>query len=221
MVASRTDLGGPMEACCLRFEAALKLVSATAGLALIGIASAHAAEITERAGVIRIAGTIRIADDVKFADLLKHPRATRIRLVHLNSGGGRVSVAVEIGRAVRRAGISTAVDGAGRCESACTLIFAAGRQRYYFNSSGIQDRLESPRARTLGGLGFHGGSDANATGQGPQPDPRVTARMISFYHEMGIPGAAEFVKKAANHEMYRVSGAMALARGIATSLSPP
>jgi hypothetical protein len=197
------------------------LAGAAVGLVVMSFPWAHAAEMVERAGAVKISGSIRIGDDVRFAELLARPRTTPLRVVHLHSGGGRVSVAARIGRAVRRAGLSTAVNGAERCESACTLIFAAGRQRHYFNIRGIPDRLERPRSRELGGLGYHGGSDANATGLGRRPDPRVTANMIGFYHEMGVSSAGEFVQKAANDEMFRVSGATALARGIATSLLPP
>jgi len=175
-------------------------------------------EISERAGALTISGGIRIGDDIKLNEALARQRAQPLRVIYLNSGGGRVSVATQMGRAIRRAGLTTAVNGSGRCESACTLLFASGRQRHYFNARSVADRLGRPGGR---GLGYHGGNDLNATGRGRQADPSVTANMIGFYHEMGVSGAAEFVNRAAHDQMYYISPATALARGIATSLSPP
>lgn len=45
--------------------------------------------------------------------------------------------------------------------------------------------------------------------------------MINGYYEFGSPAAAEFVVKAGHKEMYYVSGATALAKGLATSLAKP
>jgi hypothetical protein len=61
-----------------------------------------------------------------------------LKLVHLNSSGGRIEEAQRIGNIIRKRGLSTYV--VGRCLSACTIIFLSGRER-----------LISPESK----IGFH------------------------------------------------------------------
>jgi hypothetical protein len=61
-----------------------------------------------------------------------------LKLVHLNSRGGRISEAQKMGEIIRRHGLSTYVSG--DCLSACTIIFLNGR-----------DRLINAKSR----VGFH------------------------------------------------------------------
>ena len=63
----------------------------------------------------------------------------RIHVVHLNSVGGRIGEAARLYHAIRDKGLITYVDAA--CLSACTLAYAAGRERWI-----------APTAQ----LGFHG-----------------------------------------------------------------
>ncbi len=52
-----------------------------------------------------------------------------IRILELNSYGGKVEAAFEIAKYIRSAGISTNVRKGARCASACTLLFQAGVRR--------------------------------------------------------------------------------------------
>jgi len=53
--------------------------------------------------------------------------APDLRLVHLNSGGGRLGEAIELARLIRAQGLSTYTSAS--CASACTIAFMAGRER--------------------------------------------------------------------------------------------
>lgn len=57
----------------------------------------------------------------------------RIRVVHLDSIGGRIGEAEKLRKEISRRGLITYV--AGRCASACTLVYAGGRERWILSSS--------------------------------------------------------------------------------------
>lgn len=63
----------------------------------------------------------------------------RIRVIYLTSIGGRIGEAAKLSDAIKKRGLVTYV--ATHCESACTLAFASGRERWVHQS---------------GKLGFHG-----------------------------------------------------------------
>lgn len=66
--------------------------------------------------------------------------APGLRVVHLNSTGGRLGEAIKLSRLIRARGLATY--SADVCASACTVAYAAGRERYL---------------RTGARLGFHRG----------------------------------------------------------------
>jgi len=77
--------------------------------------------------VIRLTGEIKSGDDERFRALsLRHPKA----VVQLQSPGGALIPALEIGRIIRIAGYSTVVLQSDTCVSACALIWLGGRVRY-------------------------------------------------------------------------------------------
>lgn len=53
--------------------------------------------------------------------------APNLKVVHLNSPGGRLGEAIKLARLVRERGVATYT--ATTCASACTVVFAAGRER--------------------------------------------------------------------------------------------
>ncbi|MDB5570253.1 MAG: hypothetical protein JWN93_1436 [Hyphomicrobiales bacterium] len=181
-------------------------------LALGGALPAQALEMAQHGSTIVLSGAVEAGDDLAFRVLLAGGGA---RVVSLNSGGGRVFPAAEIARMIRVAGLATAVDGANRCESACTMIFAGGVRRHYHDAEDVEDALGSPGGR---GLGYHGGAGLGAA---RRPEPRAPAGLVDLYFEMGAAGAVDLVERAALDQMYHVSPRTALARGIATSLSRP
>ena len=169
--------------------------AALASIVALSIGGTHRAalalSISEAGqGVAQISGRIEFGDDATVETFLGQSRAQPIRLLKLDSPGGRVSVAARIAQTIRKSRISTVVDASSaRCESACTLIFAGGVKRYYLNAESILD-----------GVGFgrrwlHRGNDLSAA---RDEDPRVTQRMLDTFRTMGMPAAAKFVASCRN-----------------------
>lgn len=86
-----------------------------------------AVEIEGRPG-LRLAGAIQPGDAARFARHLEEMPAPP-QVVSLHSPGGSVQDALEIGRALREAGIDTAIEAGSACFSACPYILAAGPVR--------------------------------------------------------------------------------------------
>lgn len=101
-----------------------------------------------------------------------------IKTVALSSPGGRLREAADIAQMVRERGIDTYVDT--RCESACTFVFLAGK-----------DRAATPNAR----IGFHRPSFAGITPMGFDP---ATDGMLGTYRKAGIP--QDFLDRIARTE---------------------
>jgi hypothetical protein len=54
--------------------------------------------------------------------------APKLGVLHLNSGGGRLGEAVELGKLIRARGLATYASAS--CSSACTIAYLASRERY-------------------------------------------------------------------------------------------
>jgi hypothetical protein len=67
----------------------------------------------------------------------------------LNSNGGSVSVAIQIGQIVRKAEIPVVVPSWGRCASACVLVYAGGVIRLNYGPIQIHRPYSSNSDRTL------------------------------------------------------------------------
>lgn len=94
---------------------------------------------------IEISGPMARGQVEAFSDaLVDSPRA---HLIHLDSLGGRISVAEDIADIISGLGLDTLVDN--RCASACTIVFLAGHRRWI-----------RPSAK----MGFHSGSFAGKSG---------------------------------------------------------
>ena len=94
-------------------------------------ASASAAEIQLLKGnagktFISISGKIEQQDPINFA---KAVTASKVDTVILDSPGGSVNSALEIGRLIRARGMSTVITRNSYCVSACGLIWVAGARR--------------------------------------------------------------------------------------------
>ncbi|WP_287363284.1 hypothetical protein [Mesorhizobium sp.] len=102
--------------------------------------TAHAAvieKIPQAAGspdLIVITGVIESSDDAQFNQIAA---TTGQAVVLLNSGGGSVLPALEIGRAIRLKGFATAVANETLCASACALTWLAGAPRLAGESANI------------------------------------------------------------------------------------
>ena len=99
----------------------------------------HAADITSETlpyglAIIRLTGEIKHGDEERFRQIsLKHPKAA----VHLQSVGGAIVPALEIGRIIRIAGYDTVVPQNTYCTSSCALIWMAGTNRYLHGAVGF------------------------------------------------------------------------------------
>ena len=120
------------------------LISATSGAN--PLPNPQSFDLEVRGDTILIEGFIGFRTNTALRALLEGPDAAYTK-VRLNSDGGRIFAARAIANALISHDINTEV--AGRCASACTLVFLAGKQRFlrdgsqigfhqYLQTSGIQ-----------------------------------------------------------------------------------
>jgi hypothetical protein len=198
----------------------LSTLSILAGAVIGSTAPAHALSITVRGSDLFLAGFIELGDHAKVEAVMQANRG-KLRTVHLNSRGGWSGDMREIARDIRKYGLNTAVDGSRSvCASACTVLFAAGVRRFYYNSDRVAEGVR--RADGSPGLGYHGAGNSLDTirmaGQGPGAGMQG---VINMYYEMGSPAGATLANQAAFTELNKINGRTALSLGIATSLSRP
>lgn len=84
-------------------------------------------EILREGEVLRLTGAIAPGDDARLAEALA--REAGLVRVRLDSPGGSVRDALEIGRSLRAAGLETVMAAGDICFSACPYILAAGVER--------------------------------------------------------------------------------------------
>lgn len=163
---------------------------------------------------LTIRGAIEIGDAEKFHKLLVS--AAPIRVVHLDGPGGSLREAIKIGQAIRKARLITMVDaGRASCDSACTMLFAAGVARHYVNAQNVQEGVGDHY-----GLGYHL-SYARGDRVNPSMKSDEGVRLMDVYYaRMGARAASMLARKASISTLWRPNGASALKLGLATSLSP-
>jgi len=172
------------------------------------VVSAEAAQVTRQGTTVTVRGLIGSGDDVAFEQAAPQGSYRTVVLSSPGAGEGGLPAAIAMARSIRAAGASTVVNASGSlCGSACTLLFAAGAQRYYIGGDRI---VEGVRAKGQSGLGFH-----------QARSPRGTAQMASVYSEMGASAGADLSSRSPFETLYYISGATALSTGIATSLKRP
>jgi hypothetical protein len=187
---------------------------------LLCAAPAHAIDVTVRGSDLFLTGFIELGDHAKVEAVMIANRG-KLRTVHLNSRGGWSGDMREIARDIRKYGLSTAVDGSRAiCASACTVLFAAGVQRHYYNADKIQEGVR--KADGSPGLGYHGAGNSIDTIRMANQSPGAGMQgVINMYYEMGSGAAADLANRAAFTELNKINGRTALSLGIATSLSRP
>jgi len=110
------------------------------GLTLGAVTEPLAAEIRRIPGggdgldIIQIVGPIERDDDARFREVAA---ASGDAIVILNSEGGRILPALEIGLEAKARKFATAVPTDGLCASACALIWLAGIPRYAAETASI------------------------------------------------------------------------------------
>jgi len=198
----------PVQSCLSRKLAAVIVLAACCD-------PAQAITLASKGGGVVISGKIKQGDQFEFRDFVNQNSP---RFVELNSGGGSIEAAGEIGRIIRARKLPTVVDATiHRCGSACTIVFASGVSRHYVAAEKIQDRLDKTNGR---GLGYHEGNRILANGEKGQSG-RATGSAVGWYYEFGSGKAASLATKADWKHFYYISAATALDLGIATSTRRP
>ena len=184
-------------------------------VALAPLKGACAGEVRREGTTLVFTGAVMPGDEARFQQKAAEGPVARVTF---NSPGGSIGVAWAIARMIRRLNAVTVVDGARTvCLSACTLMFVGGVARHYFNADG---RVDGINAGSPYGLGYHEASRFNDIGQRVASAQGDDA-MAAAYAELGVPQAAQFLRKAVSSQIYMVSGVTALSLGIATSLNRP
>jgi ATP-dependent protease ClpP protease subunit len=203
----KTNVTSPQSLIANICKKMLYLMCCAVGLAsLIDCRSAIAADITRERGVssqpdvIRINGQINLGDEDRFRVLALESKNA---IVYLESPGGRVQPALEIGTIIRLKGFETAVED-GQCSSACAFIWLAGEPRMMSNFSSI---------------GFHApyvtGKDGTRTSSAAQG-----ARIASYLSRLGFSEkVVMFALQAGSEEMQWLQKSTADSLGIAVNMS--
>ncbi|MGO4831328.1 hypothetical protein AB4144_03385, partial [Rhizobiaceae sp. 2RAB30] len=132
---------GAIWAWMARITFALLLIRAATGLGFVGVPQlteaariaflndpdvpAYSLRVAPDGTEVEITGGIKYGLAREFHDVLK--ASPGIRVVHLQSPGGRFREAERLARLIRENGLVTSVSS--YCQSACTIVFAAGRER--------------------------------------------------------------------------------------------
>jgi hypothetical protein len=176
----------------------------TVGLGLAAVpASATVEHATLEGGVeaIVISGDIVPGDDSRFGELSRRfPRA----VVYLESDGGALVPAIEIGKRVRAGHHATVVLDGSTCTSACALVWLGGTPRYL----GAQARL-----------GFH----ASYSDEGGRlVETGVGNAMVGHYlSQLDLPeDAAVFATAASPYELNWLTAENSGEAGIAFDAAP-
>ncbi|WP_245496964.1 hypothetical protein [Rhizobium ruizarguesonis] len=154
-----------------------------------------------------VSGSFDHEDDLsKFEDLVagEHPTA-----VGFNSPGGSVVKALELGRLIRSAGLSTLQVRQSECASACSLAFMGGVNRF----------------AEPGSIGVHKSSFSDSEGV-PVADAvseiqQLTAEIIGYMTEMGVdPGLLQLAFSYNSDDIRYLSGSEMSRYKLTTSATP-
>lgn len=177
-----------------------------ATFALLCIFNSQAADINLVRGtkgeedVISIKGEFKIGDENKFRALaLTSKRGT----VFLDSDGGKLQPAIEIGKIIRIKGFATAVQDT-ICSSSCALVWLAGEPRMMSN---------------LTSIGFHVPFKLDPAGK-PVSDATHGALIGSYLTSLGFsPKVVMFVVSAGPNDLHLLNKATADRLGIAVTFN--
>ena len=165
--------------CCLIGLAQLSPLAAQSPVdQQAGESTANIYYLDRRAGVagVEIHGPINKAVATKAVELITSIRPDVDELtVYLNSPGGDVLTAIELGEEIKKQWTSTAVDDNGQCLGACVLVLAAGVRR-----------TAAPNRVGLQRLSFD--QFASISRDRAKPKQLVSAKRVEMYlAHMGMP----------------------------------
>lgn len=181
----------------------LRILAIAASLLFVSTMS-QAAQVTKSGTTITVRGMIGEGDDALFEKVAPQGSYRMVVLSSPGAGEGGLPPAIAMARNIKATGAATVVNAGNLCGSACTLLFAAGAQRVYRGGGRIADGVGK---KGQSGLGFHQSRSA-----------RGTASMASVYSELGVPAGAGLSLRSPFETLYYISGATALATGVATSV---
>jgi hypothetical protein len=92
---------------------------------------AYSIRVMRNGTEIEVAGGFKFGLDDDFNRVIK--ALPNLRVVHLNSDGGRIGEAKKLYRTIQKLGLTTYTSD--RCQSACTIAFAAGRERWILRNA--------------------------------------------------------------------------------------
>jgi hypothetical protein len=132
-------------------------------------------------GVLAVTGTIMPGSAEAFAGEIES-YGEYIKTVALDSPGGSVSDALEMGKLIRDKGFATSVEAGGLCASSCPLVFAGGTERVAAASSAIavhQIYAAAPSDSSVA-------SRLAAAGDAMSDAQSMTAQISRYLIEMGV-----------------------------------
>ena len=144
--------------------------------------------------IILIKGLLKHGDDVTFRQMIG---ITTSAIVFLESPGGVIGPAMDIGLAIKGKGFESAVADGATCTSACALAWLGG----------------SPRRM---GEGAHVGFHATLSARDDAAETAAGNALVGFYlHQLGFSSSAViFVMKATPQSMTYLTERDALSSGI-------
>jgi len=142
-----------------------------------GMANIFNLDREARVGGVEIQGPIDKAMTNQAIKLIRSIRPDVDELtVFLNSAGGDVIAAMELGEEVRNQWASTAVDDDGECLGACVLVLAAGVRR-----------TPAPEKVGLQRLNFEQRDFANTSRRAKQSYAALAKSVETYFARMGMP----------------------------------
>lgn len=181
--------------------------------------------LTDRAGCgtcvwLQASGEITADSSARFKSFLQEQPF--VSVVQIDSVGGNLGAALEMGELVRSRNLAMVVGGAsvratssgdqiasrvaGQCASACVFVLAAGRERSQVAGSAI------------GVHQFSGGADGISGAQGLDVGQRVTGTLIAYLARMGVdPAMLAAASSASPNDIHVLSNNEALRFKLLTS----
>ena len=132
-------------------------------------------------GVLSVTGTIMPGSAGAFASEVDSYREY-IKTVALDSPGGSVSDALEMGSLIRDKGFATSVAAGGLCASSCPLVFAGGAERVASPTSAVA--VHQIYAATPSDVSV--ASRLAAAGNAMSDAQAMTARISRYLIDMGV-----------------------------------
>ena len=134
-------------------------------------------------GTLEVTGTIDIGAAERFRTELESYREY-IKVVALDSPGGSVNDALEMGKLIREGGFTTSVAAGKLCASSCPLVFAGGTERLATAASaiGVHQIYATVEAESLpAGL--------RAAGEAMSDAQKTTAAITRYLTSSGVDPA--------------------------------